>query len=479
MRIPCVPATTYASINAWGGRPFPDPRPFLRPLGSVRVGATVRQRKLAVPVGGFVARVAATALRRSLFGADDSVLVAVSGGADSTALLVALAALRDVGRLKEVFALHVDHGLRAGGDLDADCARETCARLGVPFQSVRVEVGRGNVQAAARRARYRALRAEAARRGATRVATGHTLSDQAETFILRALRGAGARGLAAIPPRRGTIVRPLIDIGREELVAFLVAGGHRWREDPTNSTTRFARNAVRLELVPVLRRLEPRFERAFARASDLLRDDERALTARAGALLGDGAEADLGRLALEPRAVRRRVVRLLWRRGGAGERALPAALVDRVLALCRRGRPGRLSLPGGLEARAAYGTLSLIPVAPRAEPVGTVEVRGPGSYRIAGVTVEVERAPRPAAPEPPWPLFLRGRRPGDRIRPERGRGGKKLKAWLIDRKVPRERRDGLIVLADGSGNVLALPELGIRSAAAGSLRVTVRRAPGA
>jgi tRNA(Ile)-lysidine synthase len=76
-----------------------------------------------------------------------------------------------------------------------------------------------------------------------------------------------------------------------------------------------------------------------------------------------------------------------------------------------------------------------------------------------------------------WPLFLRGRRPGDRIHPERASGGKKLKAWLIDRKIPRERRDGLIVLADGARNVLALPELGIRSARAGSLSVTVRRAP--
>jgi tRNA(Ile)-lysidine synthase len=438
----------------------------------------VRQPKKKVPTRGFVAKVAATVRRRRLLSGEESVLVAVSGGADSTALVSALAALRDAGLVGPVFALHVDHGLRSGGELDAACARETCRRLGVPFEAVRVEVARGNVQAEARRARYRALRKEAARRGASRIATGHTLSDQAETFLLRALRGAGARGLAAIPARRGAIVRPLIDVGRDEVLAHLAAGGLRWREDPSNSSARFARNAVRLELVPVLRRLEPRFERAFARAADLLRDDERALAARAGARVGDGATAEIAPLAQERRAVRRRVVRLLWRRGTGGARPLSAAQVDQVLALCRRGRPGRLSLPGGMEARVAYGALSLVRAAARAEPAGVVEVPGPGSYRFAGFTVDVEQPSAGSVPLP-WPLFLRGRRPGDRIRPERGRGGKKLKAWLIDRKVPRERRNGLVVLADGSGNVVALPELGIRSAASGSLRVTVRHAPGA
>ena len=437
----------------------------------------MRHRKQVKPVWGLVEVVADTLRRRRLLAGDDAVLVALSGGADSTALVAVLAALRDEGRLKSVSALHVDHGLRAGGELDAACARATCELLAVPFRSVKVEVGGGNVQAAARRARYRALRAEAGRTGAARIATGHTRSDQAETFLLRALRGAGARGLSAIPPRRGSIVRPLIDAGRDEILAFLGLRGLRWREDPSNATPRFARNAVRLELVPVLRRLEPRFERALARAADLLRDDERALARRAAAVVGGGPSADVAALLAEPRAVRRRAVRALWREVSGGARALPAARVDEVLALCVRGRPGQISLPGGFEARAAYGRLTV-----RCAPTGevraaAVEVAGPGSYRFGAFAVDVDVAGGGSEPGVPWPLFIRGRRPGDRIRPERGRGGKKLKAWLIDRKVARDRRDGLVVVADGAGNVLALPELGIRSAEAGSLRVTVRRAP--
>jgi tRNA(Ile)-lysidine synthase len=437
----------------------------------------VRQRIGRGVAKGFVGSVAASIARRRLLGRDDAVLVATSAGADSTALLAALATLRDAGRVREIFALHVDHGLRGGGEADAACAREACERLSVPFESVRVRVGSGNVQAAARRARYAALRAAAARLGATRIATGHTLSDQAETFLLRALRGAGARGLASIPPRRGAIVRPLIDVSREEVIGFLRQEGLRWREDPSNASTRFARNVLRLRLVPVLREIEPRFERAFARAADLLRDDERALALRAKGHLRDGAPLSIPAVMAEPRAVRRRAIRALWRRESGGARALPAAQVDALLALCRRGRPGRLSLPRGIEARAAYGRLAIGPRNPGVAPRAPVPVDGPGKYRLGNVLVQVELEPGASSDAVPWPLVLRGRLPGDRIRPERSRGGKKLKDWLIDRKVPREQRDLLVVLADEEGNVLSLPELGIRSSRAGSLRVTVRSRP--
>lgn len=429
-----------------------------------------------MPVRGLIERVAGTIERRSLLAVDDAVLVALSAGPDSTALVAALAALRDAGRIGSVRAVHVDHGLRPGGAEDAACARETCQQLGVPFESVSVTVGPGNVQAAARRARYRALRAAAERHGAGRIATGHTLTDQAETFLMRALRGAGARGLSGIPPRRGAIVRPLIDVARQDVLAFLQSRGLRWREDPTNASSRFARNAVRLELAPVLRRLEPGYERALGRAADLLRDDERALARRARVLRDVEGGVRLERLLAAPRAVRRRVVRDLWRAAAPGERALPASQVEAVLALCDRGRPGRLSLPRGLQARAAYGRLSLGAPPPPVRTLASVRVRGPGSYRWGDLVVDVGLAEGGTA-KGAFPLVLRTRLPGDRIRPERAPGAKKLKAWLIDRKVPRERRDALVVLADGGGNVLALPEMGIRCAGAGSLRVSVRPVP--
>ncbi len=401
--------------------------------------------------------VLATIRRRRLLAPGDVVLAAVSAGPDSTALVAALATLRDIGAIAKVVALHVDHGLRPGVAEDAACAAAVCERLAVPFESVRVHVAPGNVQAQARRARYAALRVAAARAGAGRIATGHTRTDQAETVLLRLARGAGARGLAAIPPRRGPFVRPLIDRSRQEGIAWLLELDLPWRDDPTNATSRFARNRLRLSVWPQLVALAPAAERALARAADLAREDEHALAARARAIAGDGAALALSALVREPLAVRRRVVRRLWRRAGGQAARLEARHVDAVLALVRRGRPGRAALPGGLEARCRYGTLALGPPTARPAPFPDVAVPGPGRYAVPsrGMVVEVTARDAEAVP---WPIALRTRRPGDRFRPEGGRGTKKLKSWLIDRKIPREARDGLLVVAAGE-TVLAVPEL--------------------
>ncbi|HEY6099802.1 MAG TPA: tRNA lysidine(34) synthetase TilS [Anaeromyxobacter sp.] len=412
----------------------------------------------------YCAAVLATARRRRLLGPGDRVLVALSAGPDSTALLAALALLRDAGELASVAALHVDHGLRPGGEEDAACAAAACERFSVPLSRVKVTVGAGNVQAAARRARYAALSAEAVRIGATRIATGHTRTDQAETVLLRLLRGAGARGLAAIPPRRGRVVRPLIDRPRAEGLDFLAGLGVAWRDDPTNATPRYARNRVRLSLWPQVLALAPAAERALARAADLARDDERALARRARDLVGAAAWVDLARLSRVPVAVRRRVLRRVWRNATGRAARLEAKHVEAMLALARRGRPGRAALPGGLEARFRYGRMEI--GRPRAAPPAfpPVAVPGPGRYDVPTHGV-VEVLARNAG-ELPWPLALRTRRPGDRFRPDGGRGSKKLKSWLIDRKVPREDRDALLVLAAGE-KVLAVPELAAVAAGLG------------
>ncbi len=406
----------------------------------------------------FTSKILDTCRKRHLLGCSDSVLIALSGGVDSTALLSALAEMRDAGAIREVTAVHVDHSLRPGSHLDADACASVCDALGVAFRRVRVEVRQGNLQAEARRARYAALRREAGQVGATRIATGHTLDDQAETVVLRLLRGSGARGLSGIPPRRGAFVRPLIDVTRAEVVEHVRSRGLPHLEDPSNATPRFLRNRVRKEVLPVLRSLAPQAVRAMARAADLLREDERALAAE-GRRLATTGSVRVADMMSEPAAVRRRAVRELWRQASGRRADLDARQVESVLALL--GRPGtsRLPLSRGFEACVRYGALTIrtIPaLAPAADPV---RLPGPGVHRLPGGGVlEVGSAPGAA-----WPLWWRGRLPGDRIRPAGGRGSKKLKAWLIDRKVPREVRDALRVLADDAGWVLWIPELGVRA----------------
>jgi len=431
----------------------------------------------------YPAAVLATLRRRGLLERGEPVLAALSAGPDSTALVAALAALRDAGEVGPVHALFVDHGLRAGVEVEAAAARATCERLGVPFRAVKVTVKGGNLQAAARRARYAALRREAARAGVVRIATGHTRTDQAETVLLRLLRGAGARGLSGIPARRGAIVRPLIDRARAEGLAWLARRGLDWRDDPTNASPRYARNRLRLEVWPRLLDFNPSLEAALARTADLLRDDERALAARARALVGTSSRVSLATLRRVSRAVSRRVIRRLALEAGGRVAAPEAAHVERALELLHGEGDRQVELRAGLVARRRGGALEVVP-APRrrrapgqapVEPPGPIPITGPGCYPVAALDrTLVVAAARGAAVA--WPLLARTRRAGDRFRPAGGRGSKSLKAWLIDRKVARARRDGLLLVTDGGHQVLAIPELG--ALAEGASGLSFRLDPG-
>jgi tRNA(Ile)-lysidine synthase len=414
--------------------------------------------------------VLAAARRRRLLARDACVLAAVSGGPDSTALLSVLAALRGAGEIGALLACHVDHQLRPDSALDGAFCEGLCRRRDVAFERVAVTVpAASGVPAAARRARYGALLAAADRAGADAIATGHTRSDQAETVVQRLLRGAGARGLGGIPPRRGRIVRPLLERSRPEVIAYLTDRGLAWREDPSNGSLRYSRNRVRAEILPALAALAPSAEAQLARAAELLREDDRALERIAARIVPPGStEVEIARLLAAPLAVRRRAVRRLWRAAAGTRRELTAGHVASVLALLRRARPGRVALPRRLEASAAYGRLELGPPAPPPAASADVEVPRPGCYSLPG-RPEVLEIACGVGQAPKFPLLVRTRREGDRFRPESGRGGKKLKAWLIDRKVPRDRRDGLLLVIDALGRIVAIPELGVRGTGAGRL----------
>ncbi len=414
-----------------------------------------------------------TVRRRRLIRPDARVLVALSGGPDSSALLSALVALRGVRLLAGVSACHVDHQLRAGSAADGEFCEALCARLGVALARTAVTVAqRENLQAAARHARYAALRAAATRQDASHIATGHTRGDQAETVLHRLLRGSGARGLAAIPARRGIVIRPLIDRSRQEVLGYLRDRGLDWREDPTNASTRFLRNRIRTQVLPVLEALAPGIERRLARTAGLLRDDDRALERIASRAVPAGASrADIATLLALPVAVRRRALRRLWRGASGSRRGLGADHVESVMRHLRAPHPKRLALPGGLVARGGHGVVEFGTPEPERAPLPCVPLPGPGTYTLpggGGGTVEIAWT---SGEPPPWPLELRGRRPGDRFRPAGGRGGKKLKAWLIDHKIPRARRDARLVIADLEGHVLCVPELSARASGAAALKV--------
>jgi tRNA(Ile)-lysidine synthase len=195
---------------------------------------------------------------------DDRVLVAVSGGPDSTALLVAM---HESGR--HVVAAHYDHALRPGSEKVAEQVRVLCARLGLELVTERrsAPMPRGSVQAAARALRYDFLDRSRARTATDVVALGHTADDVIEGVVLHLMRGCGIAGLRGMPARRGHFVRPLLSVWRSDIVDFLQSRGIVPHEDPANRDTKFARVRVRLELLPALERDRPGITRRFYTAA--------------------------------------------------------------------------------------------------------------------------------------------------------------------------------------------------------------------
>jgi tRNA(Ile)-lysidine synthase len=274
-------------------------------------------------------------------------VVAFSGGADSLALLALLAHLPD-GVRPAVEAIHVDHGLRPESAQEAAAALALARALGVRARVLRVDVsGRGGVEEAARKARYRAL-ARAA--GGRPVATAHTLDDQAETVLLRLARGAGLRGVsgmrASATVAGARIVRPLLQVRRAALRAVVDRLGLRPIEDPTNADRRFARNRLRAEVIPALEAIAPGSVRAIARFAALAAEDEAYLAARARRSAGAQSELLVARLQRMPLPLRRRALR--DRIEAAGGRPPAAARIEEVLRLLDRGGDGELHLPGGV-----------------------------------------------------------------------------------------------------------------------------------
>ena len=405
----------------------------------------------------------------------ETVLCAVSGGADSMCLLHLLSALAEEGGFR-VEAAHYHHGMRgAAADADAAFVADWCRARDIPCAVERGDVygeaarlGLG-VEETGRRLRYDFLRRTARARGCGRIATAHNADDNLETLLLRLARGAGLHGLAGIPPRRGEIVRPLLTTSRADIVAYLEEHHVPHVEDATNADEYYARNRIRRQVVPVLRQLNPRLTESAAETMGYLRADDDYLNAQAAAACRNArwAEDDLViearhiaglPAAIAPRAVRR----LLEMMGDGGAVNCSAAHLKAVVNLARGEDPSAVVfLPGGRLAQRVYRELLLTTRRAPPPPFAPVPLSLEGETRAGDwrVLCRPETCPPEGAPgtlylarealEPP--LVLRPRQTGDEISLPRRGGAKSLKKLFIDEKVPRRERERIPVLADGRG----------------------------
>ena len=388
-----------------------------------------------------------TIREQALLAGGERVLVAVSGGSDSTALLHALMHLASSLHI-DLVAATVDHRLRPESGAEAALVAERCRALGVRCEILAVDVKvarRPHVswQEAARNVRLVALQEAAARLGCARVALGHTADDQAETVLFRIVRGTGVAGLAGIPYQRGIFIRPLLDVRRKSIIVFLAKRRIPFIEDPSNTNRHYTRVRIRLDLLPLLCRENPLVVEALLS----LAQDARSVAV--GATRGPSGALDLTSL---PRR--------------------SAALIQRM-AMQRRGTR-RVSVRDG-EVVVSYGNVRFRPRAElRQDPSlcpgspESVLVAGPGIYRLPGRSegraLQVEEGEHPADPPSDFaifdatriarPLQVRAWRPGDRMRPRGGRGSRKVSDLLVDAKIPRDQRPELPVLAAADGTIL-------------------------
>lgn len=417
----------------------------------------------------FQNRVAAFCGERELLQPGDRVICALSGGADSVALLWSLYLLREKWELT-LSAAHFNHGLRGEeSDRDEAFVRQLCQRLEIPLTVGRGEIipqGRG-VEDAARRARYAFLESLAA--GAV-IATAHTADDNAETVLLHLLRGAGLRGLGGIAPKRGRIIRPMLTVTRQEVEEFLAQWSLRHVEDSSNRGSDFLRNRLRQQVMPVLQQENPRFSRNCGRMAQGLREDEDFLQSHAESAL-ESIRREEGidcreLLCLHP-AMQSRVAAMYLKE--LGVREPEQTHIDQVLALAEAGNPSAwIRFPGGVCLSRSYNLLR-----PGGQTGGlrTAELPACGQLHVGQWVITCDRetfTEKPAetgyifalAPHrlPPFPLTIRARQSEDALALPGGH--RRVKRAMIDKKIPAALRQELPVIAAGP-HVLAVAGVGV------------------
>ncbi len=351
--------------------------------------------------------------------------VACSGGVDSMALAAAVIAARGQ---REVVVLHVDHGLTPASGATGQGVAAWADTRGARALVIEVKVARrGSLEAAARTARYAALREQAATLGLVAIATAHTLDDQAETVLLRLVRGTGPAGLSGIQRRDGIIARPLLEVRRADTAAYVAAHRLPTWSDPMNVDTRFARVRARQAWLPLLAATNPAVAPALARLADQAAQWRAVLDAAATAAFGDGPLAATALVAAGPAIA----AHALLGRGRAVGLELADHHVRAALALAAGPSRGtrRIDVPGGVIERA-----------------------------YDAITVIASGSPEPPAPvvrDADGPLRLRRWQRGDRMRPARLRGRSRLLSDLFaDARVPQPARHTAWVAVDAVGAIV-------------------------
>lgn len=463
---------------------------------------------MSSPDDALLSLVGQTIRKHRLFQPDDIVVVAISGGADSTALLDLLGRLP--GYNLRLIAAHLNHGLRGEeSDADQEFCRCLAARYAIPYESGRMDVRSLadtcglNLEDAGRRARISFLDELREKYRSQAVALAHHADDQAETFLMRLLRGAGTAGLSGMAYRneRG-YVRPLLDATRAEIEQYLRRRGIGWREDTSNGDTTYLRNRIRHDLLPLLETYNPAIRASLVATASVLGGDEALLTefteqacALSCGMVQGELVSSIGQLRTFNPALRKRVLRLAFKQLTGTLTEVGQRHIEALCDMIDADRPNaRLSLPHGVTAVREYDRLIWRQGNDDTAPFETgfeLPIPEPGCYQIpSGGVITVEAAGMlPAQTDSvtvsvdldknPFPWLVRTFRTGDRMTPFGMSGRKKVKDIFIDRKIPLSGRKRIPLLFCGDdliwiAGICASESCRIDARCAAAVRVTWR-----
>ncbi len=409
----------------------------------------------------------------------ETVIIAVSGGADSMLALNAVYRLREKYHLK-LAAVHINHNLRPSASAEAEMVAEACRELSVPCMVYSEDVGKYakehhlSLEAAGHEVRYKIFAAETAKISADKLVLGHHLNDQAETVLMHLLKGCGISGLAALPAKQGKIIRPLLALTKEEILQICAREKIAYCTDESNFAPVCLRNKLRLELLPELRaEYNPKLDQALSNLAQLAAEDEEFFAQICAAKYEEcvkeeekGTVLDLNFWHTYPISLKRRLLQILWQRI-SGEQKLDFAQIEQIIKLAGEEKGNKtMHLPNNWQLSKQYDRLiwakkcaeeqasfSLSWAEGQEElilPFGRIirrECAG-GDFKLAVNQIAVDKAKLQE------PLIVRSRLNGDRMRPL-GCGEKKVKDILIDKKIPAALR-GSVPIIESGGKILCL-----------------------
>jgi tRNA(Ile)-lysidine synthase len=429
-------------------------------------------------MGDIIGKTRSTIARYGMAMPGDRVIVAVSGGPDSVCLLDVLNRLSQELEINLV-AAHYDHGLRQDEDeIEAQLVKDIAASMCIPFEFEKAPAmlkDSPSLEERARDARYAFLEKIRSKYGAQKIAMGHNLNDQAETVIIRLLRGSGPSGLAGIPPvRDNIIIRPLIETARDEIINYLKAKRIPFATDSSNTDKKHLRNRIRLELMPMLLEYQPRLFEHLGTISNIIRDEDEFLESMASEWIkSESIKAGHGDISAAvssvknlPAPLKNRVIRNLLKQVDGNVYPMEYDHVLSVLNLLDNEQPQcSIDLPNGITVKKIYNRLNFYSKSEEQHTEYSYLIKGTGTHRLgtSGQTLileelesypDIHTAGEKAtayldADKVQFPLIARNFRPGDRFVPLGMKGHKKLKNFFIDLKVPSKKRALTPILTSG------------------------------